>query len=477
MPEEVADSTRRGVKFDSLSVGVMTPEWPERSPALHTHSSKYISGPTPMAPKLGTKIPLPLRSPAKKDLAVVPARMPAAARYHSTEYHTLTGPAGDYTITLKVRKGLYTPDKINKFLEIIEKLNSYVTPPMQSFVWDLTENTGEYHYRSHSVHLNPEALYSMFRAKSTLVHEMGHGIYAKKLHGDEYWESLYKLSLKGRNFEIIDDASYGAGGHPRDNHMEAFAAAVHAYFLHADVFSAWILDSSTPESQRVFGRLVWCFMRDRVFDGDVFTSDGSDPCEDDTEKPPKSRLRGPGAGFAPPKLELGLHPSVFVSIADASEELGAGFGLTAGVNLFRMGITRGSVGLDVDVSAHFGKINDKGRDVRTGIHRFSFLAGPYIKLPLTPNNHKLSAHFKFRFGGGFQVMDAGNVSLLPGAPEKDLPVEVHPVLMGGIAVHVKLGRFLELLPGVQLMAAKHPLDGKYHIYGWIKVVGLKYDFW
>ncbi|HKX13041.1 MAG TPA: hypothetical protein VJP40_07805, partial [bacterium] len=120
-------------------------------------------------------------------------------------------------------------------------------------------------------------------AKAALTHETMHGVFhSMGFAGDPGWRSIYHLSLGRKNYEIFDDSNYLAGrpdyyGHPYDNASEAFASAGAAYYFKADLFAAYIRNPRTPEAMRLTGKAAWCFLRDRVFDGEVFTADGVDP--------------------------------------------------------------------------------------------------------------------------------------------------------------------------------------------------------
>jgi hypothetical protein len=118
-----------------------------------------------------------------------------------------------------------------------------------------------------------------------IVHEMGHAIYTAKytkqyydgLGNNREWIRIFSLALGGNTHEIVDDSNYeidqDAFGHPYDNGSEFFASSVSAYVLFADDFLMSILDPSTPAMMRKVGIAVFCFLRDKVFNGKVFTVD------------------------------------------------------------------------------------------------------------------------------------------------------------------------------------------------------------
>ncbi|HEX5034507.1 MAG TPA: hypothetical protein VFW62_08515, partial [bacterium] len=62
-----------------------------------------------------------------------------------------------------------------------------------------------------------------------------------------------------------------------DNESEAFASAGTAYYGAADAMAEFILHPETPEGMRLVGTAAWCYLRDRVFGGKVFTERGEDP--------------------------------------------------------------------------------------------------------------------------------------------------------------------------------------------------------
>jgi hypothetical protein len=115
-----------------------------------------------------------------------------------------------------------------------------------------------------------------------LTHEIGHALY-QRLEHHGMWSLISTLSLGWGRYHIIDESNYFAveesAGHPFSNPAEAFASAVNVYFNCADKFASYLQHKSTPPHVRRFGELVWCFMREYVFRGRVFTRDGSDPCK------------------------------------------------------------------------------------------------------------------------------------------------------------------------------------------------------
>lgn len=217
-------------------------------------------------------------------------------------YSPCTGPArkfsfrgfpGPYTATVHFPEGCYSSREIDEIRTTILQLNTFAKVPVTTFRWGnvsfLTrKRESEYDWHDHIVSLSHASTRGSYlphiqETKSDLAHEMGHVIYRKGFWKDRDWEKVYWRSLVHRNYEILHDANYlrdaanDSVGHPWDDPDEAFASAVRAYFLNADQFASYILNEKTPPAMKMFGRLVWTFLRDRVFRGLVFTSDDRDP--------------------------------------------------------------------------------------------------------------------------------------------------------------------------------------------------------
>lgn len=202
------------------------------------------------------------------------------------EYFGSPHPHGYYLYSLGLPDNLFGEEQIQELSKWIRGLNFYLKKPVTSFTWNQPDCA---HYRadSHRVLLRPEWHLEPSRrtetAKAALSHEMMHGIFhSMGFAEDADWRSIYHLSLGRKNYEIFDDSNYLAGrpdyyGHPYDNASEAFASAGTAYYFKADLFAAYIRNPQTPEAMRLTGKAAWCFLRDRVFDGEVFTADGIDP--------------------------------------------------------------------------------------------------------------------------------------------------------------------------------------------------------
>jgi HEAT repeat protein len=173
-----------------------------------------------------------------------------------------------------------------KLLELVEMLNCFSLQPVKS-VSCVKDGGGEYYPVQHEVAIprcaSASAMPALDYTMAVLAHEMGHSIYAKVFDDDRDWTIVYNLLLGWKNSRIVDEYSYGAGdGHPYSNPTEAFASSVHTYVLFANKFASYIQNMQTPERMRTAGKLVWCFMRERVFRGSVFTNDGRDPFADES---------------------------------------------------------------------------------------------------------------------------------------------------------------------------------------------------
>ncbi|MCX5751765.1 MAG: HEAT repeat domain-containing protein [Candidatus Saganbacteria bacterium] len=122
--------------------------------------------------------------------------------------------------------------------------------------------------------------------RNVSTHEMGHALFkhlfavspTSNISENKTLVYLYCLSLYSDNSQIIDDSNYVPKvskkvGHPRDNMSEMFASAVDAYLEGRDEFIAILNDPDTPEGMRSFGRLMYAFLRDKVFADKVEQTD------------------------------------------------------------------------------------------------------------------------------------------------------------------------------------------------------------
>jgi len=230
--------------------------------------------------------------------------------YLRTVEHVLRDAQGKpYKITLRAPKGFFSDCALREFLRVAEYLNTLAGVPIATF---RVLFKSSYNPDPHEVILacrsGCDQLPRNVHVMGDLVHEMGHGIYSKKFGQDKDWGLVYDLGLGWENYEIIDDSNYLPGaddsrGHPHSSLTESFASAVNAYYLHADTFKAYIQNRATPERMRSFGRLAWCFMRERIFGGRVFTSDKRDPFGAETTRGLLAALRS----HRSPSLVEALH--------------------------------------------------------------------------------------------------------------------------------------------------------------------------
>ncbi len=182
--------------------------------------------------------------------------------------------------------------------------------------------------------------YSLPYGLDSVVHEMGHAIYDALLSEksdefsfkvkDELWKDLYFLSLGFGNYEIVKDSNYidkincggvdltERAGHPWENPSELFASSLMVYRMHADRFIAKIIDPAVSRETREFGKLIFLYMRDRIFKGKVFSND--DPFKRET-----LNNYGPGLvennGFAALVEAIGEKGPVQSALASRSNQL------------------------------------------------------------------------------------------------------------------------------------------------------------
>lgn len=227
--------------------------------------------------------------------------------------YPIEGPNGPYHVTfIGLPKGHLTDLELGDLLYVIGFLNSLSPVLMTSFNW-LKGSKETFHDGASffSLRSAPEEVKKLLGSAgenyssislptescsdavtlhtwrlSSLVHEMGHGLFEFGFKDRKDWEGVYEMSLGHHNYEIIAEHNYLEGcfmaGHPHEAPTESFASAVTAYFIFADHFVANINDPRIAEPIRDFGKLVWTFMRDKVFQGRVFTKDKTDPFKDVT---------------------------------------------------------------------------------------------------------------------------------------------------------------------------------------------------
>ncbi|MFA6170569.1 MAG: hypothetical protein WCW67_02790 [Candidatus Margulisiibacteriota bacterium] len=146
-------------------------------------------------------------------------------------------------------------------------------------------------------HYNPETQEITVPVKTDdyldpVAHEMGHAIYETRLKNTlfgDFWGQIYQVSLGWKNYQLLKDDSYISPasltiiheqcnmqwGHGTNEPSELFASALTIYRRHSDQYLARLYLPGLPEKSRRFGKLVFLFMRDYVFDGRYFS--GVDP--------------------------------------------------------------------------------------------------------------------------------------------------------------------------------------------------------
>ncbi len=192
-----------------------------------------------------------------------------------------------YVIHLEVPEDSFSPHDLRDLITTIRDLNTLIPhAPLTRFTWSSALKP-EYRVKTQEIVLSqfpdsPEGSF-LFENEANLVHEMMHGIYRKlKIAQDPRWKCLYWFSLADKSYEIVDDSNFLWGssdimGHPFEDPDELFASAGYAYRQSPDLLRDFILNENTPDALKLFGKLVWCYFRDEIFSGQVFTKNGEDP--------------------------------------------------------------------------------------------------------------------------------------------------------------------------------------------------------
>lgn len=175
-------------------------------------------------------------------------------------------------------------DKLVKIYDLINELNTMIpSRPIRGVAIVRQFTDSEYHSYDHRLDIALDENYL-----ETTAHEMGHAIFSVLLGGngtedhnlavkDELWQKIYYLSLGSESYEIVDDSNYygedspEAAGHPYDDASELFASALAVYRLYPDRFLENLSNPETPEETLRVGRLIYEFMRDKIFTGRTFS--------------------------------------------------------------------------------------------------------------------------------------------------------------------------------------------------------------
>jgi len=165
--------------------------------------------------------------------------------------------------------------------EVIRMLNAFIpSKPLQMMEINTYETeAGEYARRRHRVTISPEMVRRSLM-EYIVGHEVGHAIFdvlfAKNdeeydYSTDQAWNNIYLKILLDRQFEILDDSTlkdlHDAYGHPYDNPNEMFASSIVAFVLLPERFMGFVNDNDTSKSTRKLSRMIYCYMRDKVFKG------------------------------------------------------------------------------------------------------------------------------------------------------------------------------------------------------------------
>lgn len=178
-------------------------------------------------------------------------------------------------------------DKLIQVYNLITELNMIIpsNPIERVIVTIKNEQWGKYYPIEHKIGISLSPYFLQ-----TTAHEMGHAIFRVLLGGkvelcedkipikDKLWQRIWCLQFGSRNTEIIRDSNYVESantGHPNENPTELFASSLMVYRMYPDKFIDNILTPNARKEIRKFGKLIFLYLRDKIFKGKVFSK--SDP--------------------------------------------------------------------------------------------------------------------------------------------------------------------------------------------------------
>ena len=189
---------------------------------------------------------------------------------------------GDKKITFILEKGvnldLDVCEKLLQIYNLISELNEIIPSRKIREVEITAKGDTLYNGYVHTLQIKLDESFLEYTA-----HEMGHAIYAILFDEskDEVWQKIYYLSLGYETCELVDDSNYidkdDNYGHPHDNASELFASSLMVYRLHADKLLEKIKDPNADKEAQKRGKLIFAYMRDKVFKGKVFSKNDPVP--------------------------------------------------------------------------------------------------------------------------------------------------------------------------------------------------------
>ncbi len=235
-----------------------------------------------VAPKAGSLLEREKQSEKLKRLPPGPVNQLYGLSHYS--YFVQNGHK-KYTLIFHLPEHQISPTQRQDLASLVASIQLFFRgDPVRNIYWSANDN-GYYRKSTHTVSLSQfpfTKTVDPFREHEfILTHELMHALYSdRNLYQEELWESLYGLSLENGNYKLFYDRFYleeSIMGHPWEDPGEFFASAAGAYYLSADQLMLFLQDPQTSEEMRFFGKLVWCYLREKVFDGQVFTKNGIDP--------------------------------------------------------------------------------------------------------------------------------------------------------------------------------------------------------
>ena len=211
-------------------------------------------------------------------LGMSPSTIPGEETVKQLQNMIIMG-EGDNEVIFYIMEGLNIgnneKNKIKEMYNLIVKLNEIIPSKPVREVNIVSEGDSFYNQFDHGIEIyfNETALLGI------TAHEMGHAIFnVLRIEEDKLWQKIYWLSLGFKNYEIVDDSNYDkvpdVFGHPYDNASELFASSFKTYILYSDKLIENILDPDTKNEAQKMGKLIFYYLRDRIFSGKVFSEKG-----------------------------------------------------------------------------------------------------------------------------------------------------------------------------------------------------------
>ncbi|MCB1214308.1 MAG: hypothetical protein KDK66_02405, partial [Deltaproteobacteria bacterium] len=186
----------------------------------------------------------------------------------------------------------YQPKELAELSQLVDKMNTFLSVPLEEIVWDGRINDNHVNEQITKLFIplvNParqDQAIPFDYAKVFIARHLGGQLLGQKasmLYDGTGFKDIFDMLKQDHSisqewlFELFDASNYVSGSPdsfsmPNKDPELFFTNAAVIYISHSEKYLGYLNSDKVPQKMKDLGKLMWCFLREKVFEGQVFSS-------------------------------------------------------------------------------------------------------------------------------------------------------------------------------------------------------------